>query len=83
MTSIFRPFAEALRAHAVFPPPSSSHEQQAAWKQGYDDAQHGVKQSPHESGSDLDSWYSTGHEDGSIDTSSNPDWGQHLNEEAE
>jgi hypothetical protein len=43
MTSIYAPFAKALRARAVFPPPSSSREQQAAWKQGYDDGQRGVK----------------------------------------
>ena len=81
MTSIYAPFAKALRAHATFPPPSSSREQQEAWSKGYRDGQSGVKHSPYESGSDLDSWYNTGYEDGGNDSPTEPEWDQRLNSE--
>lgn len=56
------PDAKAVtqRAKAEFPPAHSGYE---AWSKGYQDAQKGLKQSPYESGSDLDSWYNTGFDD--------------------
>jgi hypothetical protein len=64
MTSIYAPFAKALRVRAEFPPAHSGYDVDEAWSKGYQDAQEGKKNSPYESGSDLDHWYNVGYEDG-------------------
>jgi hypothetical protein len=64
MTSVYAPFAESLRAKALFPPAGSGYDIDEAWSKGYQDAQQGVKNSPYESGSDLDHWYNVGYDDG-------------------